>query len=96
MNDKPKLPDRRRAVALHYAGQGAPRVTAKGQGLVADEILRLAHEHGIPLYEDAQLARLLARIELNEEIPEKLYRAVAEVIAFAWRLHGKRPSLTVR
>jgi flagellar biosynthesis protein len=89
MSDQPKSPPRRNAVALHYAGQGAPRVTAKGQDLVADEILRLAREHDIPLYEDAALARLLARIDLGEEIPEKLYRAVAEVIAFAWRLKGK-------
>lgn len=91
MSDRPESPDPRRAVALHYAGQGAPRVTAKGQGVVAEEILKLAREHGIPLYEDAQLVQMLARIELGEEIPEKLYRAVAEVIAFAWRLNGRRP-----
>ncbi len=87
--DKPAHP---RAVALHYSGQGAPRVTAKGGGAVADEILRLAREHNIPLYEDAQLASLLARIELGDEIPEKLYVAVAQVIAFAWRLNGRAPN----
>jgi flagellar biosynthesis protein len=91
MNSEKEKPDHRRAVALHYSGQGAPRVTAKGGGVIADEILRLAREHNIPLYEDAQLASLLARIELGDEIPEKLYVAVAQVIAFAWRLNGRAP-----
>jgi flagellar biosynthesis protein len=76
-------------VALRYDGQGAPRVTAKGQGLVAEKILELARSHDIPLYEDAALAALLARVELNAEIPQNLYRAVAQVIAFAYLLAGK-------
>lgn len=79
------------AVALHYDGRGAPRVTAKGQGLVAENILRLAREHGVPLHEDAALAAVLSRLELNEEIPPALYRAIAEVIAFAYRIRGKTP-----
>ena len=91
MSDTPDKRDNPRAVALHYSGQGAPRVTAKGGGVIADEILRLAREHNIPLYEDAQLASLLSRIELGDEIPEKLYVAVAQVIAFAWRLNGRAP-----
>ena len=91
MNEPPKKPPYRTAVALHYGGRGAPRVTAKGKGIIADEILALAREHRIPLREDAALAGLLARIELGDEIPEKLYVAVAEVIAFAYRLSGKRP-----
>lgn len=94
MNESPKQPPYRTAVALHYSGHGAPRVTAKGKGIVADEILALAREHNIPLREDAALAGLLARIELGDEIPEKLYRAVAEVIAFAYRLSGKQPGLS--
>jgi len=77
------------AIALRYDGSGAPRVTAKGRGEVAERILALAREHGIPLREDADLARLLARIELGDEVPRELYRAVAEVIAFAYRLAGK-------
>lgn len=91
MNEAPKKPLYRTAVALHYTGRGAPRVTAKGKGIIADEILALAKEHRVPLHEDAALVGLLARIELGDEIPEKLYRAVAEVIAFAYRLSGKRP-----
>jgi flagellar biosynthesis protein len=78
-----------RAVALRYDGRGAPRVTARGQGLVAERILELAREHDVPLHEDAALAATLSRIELNTEIPENLYRAVAQVIAFAYLLSGK-------
>ena len=92
MSDTPRKSENPHAVALHYSGQGAPRVTAKGGGVIADEILRLARENNIPLYEDAQLASLLARIELGDEIPEKLYVAVAQVIAFAWRLNGRAPT----
>jgi flagellar biosynthesis protein len=90
MNDQPKNPARA-AVALFYDGKTTPRVTAKGQGHIAEEILALAHAHNIPMYEDAALASLLARIELGEKIPEKLYVAVAEVIAFTYRLSGKWP-----
>jgi len=91
MSESGKKPPARKAVALRYDGKGAPRVTAKGQGYVAEEILALAHQHHIPLHEDAALAGLLARLELGEQIPEQLYRAVAEVIAFAWKLNGKWP-----
>jgi flagellar biosynthesis protein len=90
MNDQPKKPARA-AVALFYDGKTTPRVTAKGQDHIAEEILALARTHNIPMYEDAALASLLARIELGEKIPEKLYVAVAEVIAFAYRLSGKWP-----
>jgi flagellar biosynthesis protein len=90
MNDQPKKPARA-AIALFYDGKTTPRVTAKGQGYIADEILALARAHNVPMYEDAALASLLARIELGEKIPEKLYVAVAEVIAFAYRLSGKWP-----
>jgi flagellar biosynthesis protein len=90
MNDQPKKPARA-AIALFYDGKTTPRVTAKGQGHIAEEILALARAHNIPMYEDAALASLLARIELGEKIPEKLYVAVAEVIAFAYRLSGKWP-----
>jgi flagellar biosynthesis protein len=90
MNDQPKPPTRA-AIALFYDGKTTPRVTAKGQGHIAEEILALARAHNVPMYEDAALASLLARIELGEKIPEKLYVAVAEVIAFAYRLSGKWP-----
>ena len=86
------LPDKNRsAVALHYSGRGAPRVVAKGGGLVAENIIKVAQAHGIPLDEDAALASALSRVDLNREIPRELYLAVAQVLAFAWDVAGKRP-----
>ena len=79
------------AVALRYDGTGAPRVTARGRGEVADRILAIAREHQIPVREDRNLVQLLALVELGDEVPAELYRAVAEVIAFAYRLSGKAP-----
>lgn len=77
------------AVALRYDGKDAPRVTAKGEAELADAICNIAREHGVPMYENPQLAVVLSQIELGEEIPEALYRAVAEVIAFAYVLSGR-------
>ena len=79
------------AVALHYDGKEAPRVTAKGTGELAEQIIALAKEHGIPLHEDAALITLLSKLDLGDEIPQPLYTAVAEVIAFAYILNGKMP-----
>ena len=85
---EPRLP---LAVALRYDGTGAPRVTAKGRAELAERIVAAAREHGIPLQEEPALAAVLAQIPLGDEIPEALYRAVAEVIAFAYLLSGKWP-----
>jgi flagellar biosynthesis protein len=79
------------AIALNYDGANAPRLTAKGEHELARRIIELAKEYDVPLHQDPQLAALLAQIPLGEEIPEALYRAVAEVIAFAYLLSGKRP-----
>ena len=79
------------AVALHYSGKGAPRVTAKGKGELAEQIIAIAREHDVPIQEDEQLVSLLAQIDLGEEIPELLYIAVAEVLAFAYWLSGRVP-----
>jgi flagellar biosynthesis protein len=89
-----KKPDAKRprlAVALEYDGKGAPRVTAKGVGEVADQILELARAHDVPLQSDRELVNLLAQVPLHEEIPEALYRLVAEVIAFAYMVKGRVP-----
>lgn len=80
------------AVALQYDGEHAPRVTAKGRNEVAERIMSLAREHGIPMQENEPLATLLARVELGDEIPEQLYLAVAQVIAFAYHLSDKVPA----
>ena len=79
------------AIALRYdaAKDDAPRVTAKGQGYVAEEILKLARKHNIPLREDPALVGALSTLDLGEHIPVELYRAVAEVLAFIYRLQRK-------
>lgn len=82
------------AVALKYDHEkdNAPTVTAKGARLTADQILKIAEEHDIPLYKDPELVKMLAKIPLGDEIPQELYLAVAEVIAFAYGLSGKHVS----
>ncbi len=77
-------------VALEYDGEGAPRVTAKGRGEVARQILRIAEEHDIPLYQDEELSALLSKVELGREIPEQLYFAVARVIRFIFELNKEK------
>lgn len=79
------------AIALQYDGTNAPQVTAKGSGEIAEEIIDIANEYGIPLQADPALAKLLGTIPVGDEIPRELYVAVAEVIAFAYMLSGKRP-----
>jgi flagellar biosynthesis protein len=79
------------AVALKYDGENAPRLTAKGRGELANRIIALADEHDVPLHEDVELAALLTQIPIGDEIPQALYRAIAEVIAFAYLISGKRP-----
>jgi flagellar biosynthesis protein len=79
------------AVALRYDGESAPRVTAKGRDTVAEQIISLAQQHGVPMQENEALASILARVETGDEIPEALYLAVAQVIAFAYHLSGKAP-----
>lgn len=78
------------AIALHYDKKSAPRVTAKGKGVVAEQILKIAKEHDVPLQADPALAGLLSTIPLGNEIPPALYKAVAEVIAFAYLLNQQR------
>lgn len=81
----------RQAIALSYDGAQAPTLTAKGDDELAEAILALAREHEVPIYENAELVRLLARMELGDSIPEALYLTIAEIIAFAWQLKGKVP-----
>lgn len=82
----------RQAIALTYDGQNAPNLSAKGDDELAEAILAIARAHNVPIYENAELVRLLARLELGEAIPEQLYRCIAEIIAFAWYLKGKFPA----
>lgn len=90
--DSRQTAPRETAVALKYDGKRAPTVAASGMDDVAGEIIRLAREHGVPLYESPELASILARLDLDEEIPETLYRVIAEILAFAFNLQGKTPA----
>lgn len=81
-----------KAVALTYDGSHAPVVSATGESALAEEILRIAREHDVPIYENSDLVDILARLELGSEIPELLYRAIAEIIAFVYMLKGKTPA----
>ncbi|MGH8387057.1 MAG: EscU/YscU/HrcU family type III secretion system export apparatus switch protein [Pseudomonas sp.] len=82
----------RQAIALKYDGSHAPTLTAKGDEELAEEILRIARDCEVPIYENPELVRLLARMELGDSIPEELYRTIAEIIAFAWNLKVKFPA----
>ena len=78
----------RRAVALRYkpGEDDAPRVTAKARGYLADKILALARDHDIPIREDKNLVQILSRLDLDQQVPPELYRAVAEILAFIYRV----------
>jgi flagellar biosynthesis protein len=84
MNRIPKF-----AIALEYDGKQAPLVTAKGHDEIANQILRLAHESGVPIQKDNELALVLDQIDLGDHVPEALYVVIAEILTFAYRLSGK-------
>ncbi|HWZ46967.1 MAG TPA: EscU/YscU/HrcU family type III secretion system export apparatus switch protein [Herbaspirillum sp.] len=77
------------AVALAYlAGQSAPKVVAKGSGLIAEEIISRAREHGVFVHESKELVSLLMQVDLDQQIPPALYRAVAELLAWLYRIEN--------
>jgi flagellar biosynthesis protein len=82
------MPARKHAAALRYDadGGGAPKVVAAGSGEVAERIIALAREHGVPVRDDAALAQALARLQLEAEVPQELWAAVAEALVWAYRL----------
>lgn len=87
-----------RAVALRYEHQkdDAPRVVAKGRGEIAKKIVQIARDHGVTIYEDDELVQVLSRLDLDQMIPPELYQAIAEVLAFVYRLNGQASSLLAR
>ena len=85
MTDTPKP---RLAVALKYEEPRVPRVVASGRGAIAENIIGTASANGVPVRENPELAEALAKLDLDEEIPENLYRAVAQVLAFILRASG--------
>jgi flagellar biosynthesis protein len=79
------------AVALAYSGnEAAPRVVAKGRGLMAQAIIERAHQHGVYVHESKELVALLMQMDLDQRIPPELYRAVAELLVWVYRLEQNR------
>lgn len=78
----------KKAVALRYDHQkeSAPRVVAKGKGESAENIIKIAELHNLPIRKDEDLVELLSKVELDREVPEKLYVAVAEVFSFIYKI----------
>lgn len=86
-----KRPDRKKAVAVNYdrLADRAPKVGAKGAGLMADRIIALAKEHGIPIKEDPDLVETLSALDLDQEVPPELYHVIAEVLAWVYKVNGR-------
>lgn len=79
------------AIALHYDGARAPTVLASGHADLAEEILAIAREHEIPIYENPDLAAILSALPIGDEIPPELYQIIAEIIAFAFFIRDVVP-----
>ncbi|KEA45515.1 FlhB-like flagellar biosynthesis protein [Campylobacter mucosalis] len=84
--------NKKKAVALGYnrAKDNAPKVLAGGSGEIANNILKLAKEHDIPIKEDPDLVEVLSKVEINQEIPQNLYKAVAEIFSFLYKMTNKK------
>ncbi len=92
---KQKKKTMQKAAALKYVPKQdrAPRVTAKGSGLVAEKIIQLAREHGIPIKEDPALIEVLSQLDCYKEIPPSVYAVVAEILAFVYSMNNRWASL---
>ena len=84
----------KKAAALRYIQEedDAPKMVAKGKGFIAEKIIEVAKEYNIPIHEDANLVHVLEKMDLNTEIPEELYKAVAEILAMVYRLNAAQES----
>lgn len=84
---------RREAVALAYSQtDAAPRVVARGRGVIAEQIIERAQEHGVYVHESPELLTLLMQVDIDEHIPPQLYLAVAELLAWLYRIENGEPS----
>jgi flagellar biosynthesis protein len=83
--------EREKAAALNYERgiDAAPTIVAQGQGMMAQKIISLAQKNGVPVHEDRNLIEILSTIDLYEEIPSELYKAVAELLAFIYKMSGR-------
>jgi flagellar biosynthesis protein len=86
------MPERDVTAALKYTGDGAPKIVAAGRGHIAAQILERAREAGVPVHRDPELASALAQLALGDEVPEAMWTAVAEVLAWAYSLPGAPPT----
>ena len=79
------------AVYLKYDTEAntAPKVTAKGEGLVAERIIKLAKENQVPIKEDPDLVQILSQVDINKEVPPSVYKVVAELLAFVYKMNNK-------
>lgn len=82
----------KKAVALGYNREkdSAPKVLASGKGEIASKIIKLANEYEIPIKEDADLVELLSKVDIHQEIPQNLYKAVAEIFTFLYKITNKK------
>lgn len=89
---EPQSPRRKAAVALGYDPEKdeAPKVLAAGRGELAEHLVEIARSHGVPIHEDHPLANALVKLELGAAVPPELYAAVAEVLAFLWKLEREK------
>ncbi len=85
-----------KAVALKYDGKidNAPKVTASGKGETAKNIIKIAQENEIPIKKDEDLVELLSKIDIDKEIPDNTYKAIAEIFTFIYKMSGKIPNNT--
>ena len=92
--EKEKEPEHALAAALKYdsAGDSAPKVTARGRGIIAEKIIAIAEENDIPIKNDPDLVQILSKLQVGAEIPVELYRAVAEILAFIYSLNENQRS----
>jgi len=90
-NEKCQKPPTMKVVALRYAPleDAAPKVTAKGQGAIAEKIIEIAQKNHIPIKDDPELVNILSMLDLDEEIPPSVYKVVAEILAFVYSLKKK-------
>ena len=84
--------NKKKAVALGYnrSQDNAPKVLASGAGEIANKIISLAKEHDIPIKEDPDLIEILSKVEVDQEIPPNLYKAVAEIFSFLYKIKNKK------
>lgn len=89
---KPEKKKTSLAAALQYDGKkdAAPRVTARGRGIIAEKIIELARKHDVPIKNDPALVQILSKLDIDEQIPTEIYKAVAEIMAFVYSVNEKR------